>query len=104
MEFYDKTLLTAANARPLPVENGDAFVAYHGSWNRTEPGGYCVTRVLFDAGRPYGELKVADFLGPNRQVIGRPVDVCQAADGSVLISDDHGNRIFRLRAVANTGN
>ena len=31
---------------------GDAFVAYHGSWNRERKAGYCVTRVLFDQGRP----------------------------------------------------
>ncbi|MFP4581522.1 MAG: PQQ-dependent sugar dehydrogenase [Candidatus Sumerlaeia bacterium] len=75
---------------------GDAFVAYHGSWNRSEKAGYCVTRVLFDDGHPYGELKYANFLRENDRMLARPVDVVVAPDGSLLISDDWGDKIFRL--------
>jgi len=75
---------------------GDAFVAFHGSWNRSQKAGYCVSRVLFDQGHPYGELKYVDFLTPDGQALGRPVDVEVAPDGSLLISDDAGNKIYRL--------
>jgi len=75
---------------------GDAFVAYHGSWNREKKAGYCVTRVLFDQGRPYGELVYVSFLTREGKVRGRPVDVVVAPDGSLLISDDEGGRVYRL--------
>ncbi len=81
---------------PAAVQ-GDAFVAYHGSWNRSTKVGYCVTRVLFDAGRPFGELVYVSFLSDQGQVLGRPVDVAVAPDGSLLISDDWGDRVYRLR-------
>ncbi len=88
MEFY--------NGDQFPEAQGDAFVAYHGSWNRSNRDGYCVTRVFFDEGKPYGELEYVDFLTESGDVIGRPVDVIVAPDGSLLISDDHGSKIYRL--------
>ena len=78
----------------------DAFVGFHGSWNRSKRAGYCVSRVLFDNGHPYGELKYVDFLTDDgKKVLGRPVDVVVAPDGSLLISDDSGNKIYRLSYV-----
>ena len=74
----------------------DAFVAFHGSWNRTQKAGYCVSRVLFDNGHPYGSLKYVDFLTPDGKMLGRPVDVVVAPDGTLLISDDFNNTIYRL--------
>jgi glucose/arabinose dehydrogenase len=78
---------------------GDVFAAYHGSWNRSEKAGYCVTRILFDEGRPYGELKYANFIGEGGEVLGRPVDVEVAPDGSLLISDDFKSKIYRLSYI-----
>ncbi len=75
---------------------GDAFVAYHGSWNRSEPGGYAVTRVLFDKGKPFGELKYVSFLKGKDDIKGRPVDVMTTPDGSLLISDDWGGKVYKL--------
>jgi glucose/arabinose dehydrogenase len=89
MAFYDSDA--------FPGCRGDAFVAYHGSWNRTRPAGYCVTRVHFEDGRPWGEQVYVRFITPGDQVLGRPVDVAVAPDGSLLISDDGGHRIYRLR-------
>ncbi len=81
----------------FPAEyRGDAFVAYHGSWNRQKKAGYCVTRVRFDHGRPYGELIYVNFLTSEGKVLGRPVDVVVVPDGSLLISDDEGGRVYRL--------
>ena len=76
---------------------GDAFVAFHGSWNRSVPAGYCVSRVLFDEGHPYGQLQYVKFMGADGKILGRPVDVVVAPDGSLFISDDYGNRVYRLR-------
>jgi glucose/arabinose dehydrogenase len=83
----------------FPDTKGDAFVAYHGSWNRSVKAGYQVTRVLFEDGKPYGELSYVRFLTADQKVLGRPVDVIQAPDGSILISDDRGNNIYRLKYV-----
>ncbi len=95
MEFYDDD--------QFPGCRGDAFVAYHGSWNRTKPGGYCVTRVYFEDGKPWGEQIYVRMITADDKVLGRPVDVAVAADGSLLISDDGGNRIYRLRYVGTGG-
>lgn len=94
MCFYD------AQQFPETVR-GDAFVAYHGSWNRENRAGYQVTRVLFEDGRPYGELPYVKFITDSGQVLGRPVDVVVDDDGSLLISDDFGRKkmIYRLRYV-----
>ena len=78
--------------------DGDALIAFHGSWNRSEPTGYKVVRVSFRDGVPSGEVTdfVTGFLLDDGESWGRPVDVLQLPDGSVLISDDSGGRIFRL--------
>jgi len=78
---------------------GDAFVSMHGSWNREKKSGYGVARVLFDQGKPYGMLKYISFLGHGGRPAGRPVDVIVAPDGSLLISDDRANQVYRLRHV-----
>jgi len=89
--------MTFYTGNQFPAElKGDAFVSYHGSWNRTAPAGYCVTRVLFEDGKPYGELKYVNFLGSDGKALGRPVDTAVAPDGSLLISDDGESKIYRL--------
>jgi glucose/arabinose dehydrogenase len=79
-----------------------AFVGLHGSINRSSLVGYSVVSIPFSDGQPVGEAE--DFLtgfivrdDPEvKEVWGRPVDVLQWSDGSVLISDDGGGRIFRV--------
>lgn len=76
---------------------GDFFVACHGSWNRSHPVGYKVLHVEVEAGRP---VRATTFLGGFRrggEIEGRPVDVLVAADGSLLVTDDYGGRIYRVR-------
>ncbi len=85
------------NGGQYPADcKGDIFAAYHGSWNRSEKAGYCVTRILFEDGKPYGELKYVNFLSDGGEVLGRPVDVEVTADGSLLISDDFRSKIYKL--------
>jgi len=83
----------------IPGAQGDVFVAQHGSWNATQKTGYCLSRILFEDGHPYGEQKMVSFLKDGTDVLGRPIDCAQAPDGSILISDDHGNRVYRLRYI-----
>jgi glucose/arabinose dehydrogenase len=76
----------------------DAFVTQHGSWNRSEPIGYRIMRVRFDAsGRPTGkEVFIDGWLGPGGRAWGRPVDIAELPDGSLLVSDDHAGVIYRI--------
>jgi glucose/arabinose dehydrogenase len=75
---------------------GAVIVAEHGSWNRTRKIGYRVVAVhLEGTGEPRQEILVGGWL-QNEQVSGRPVDVLQMPDGSMLISDDAGGKIWRL--------
>jgi len=77
--------------------SGDAFMTYHGSWNRSVPTGAKVVRVHVQSGRP---VSVDDFVTgwqlANGSRWGRPVGVVVASDGSLLVSDDMGNRIWRV--------
>lgn len=76
---------------------GDAFVALHGSWDRSFPIGYEVVRIPVENGRPVGpwEHFVAGWQ-VGRQWWGRPVDVLVLPDGALLISDDFGGRVYRV--------
>ena len=76
---------------------GDAFVAFHGSWNRTVPTGAKVVRVRINNGHPVG---VEDFITgwqrPDGSRWGRPVGILVAPDGALLVSDDMGGKIWRV--------
>jgi glucose/arabinose dehydrogenase len=84
---------------PERYRNG-AFLANHGSWNRSKRIGYSVTFVPFKNASPAGEVE--DFLtgwmlSPDKdEVWGRPVGLLQLPDGSVLVSDDGGKKIWRI--------
>lgn len=76
---------------------GDAFVAQHGSWNRTVPDGYRVVRIRFEDGVAAGyEFFATGFLQENGSAWGRPVDVQPLADGSLLVSDDRQDAVYRI--------
>lgn len=92
MRFYRRQ---GASPFPPPYDRA-AIVAEHGSWNRSEKIGYRVVAVRWDHAVPGVEPLVQGWLRGGR-VLGRPVDVLQLADGSLLISDDHAGRIYRLR-------
>ena len=89
------------NAFPAKYHNG-AFIAEHGSWNSTVLQGYKVVFVPFVNGAPD---KPEDFLTGfianlnKNEVHGRPVDVVVLADGSMLVTDDVSNMIWRVAAT-----
>ena len=73
------------------------FVAQHGSWNRSVPQGYQVALVKFREGEPFSEqVFVSGWLTPSGQVLGRPVDVLQMPNGSLLVSDDKLGVIYKI--------
>lgn len=78
---------------------GGAFVAEHGSWNRSEKAGYRVMYAQIEQGQVRDYRPVVDVWLDGQEVSGRPVDLLTLPDGSLLISDDHGDRIWRLRAA-----
>jgi glucose/arabinose dehydrogenase len=78
---------------------GDIFASEHGSWNRSVRAGYEVIRVpLHQQGRASGEYEdfLTGFVLDNGNVWGRPVGVTVAQDGSLLVSDDGSNTIWRV--------
>jgi glucose/arabinose dehydrogenase len=92
MVFYEGKQFPAQYA-------GDIFAAQHGSWNRTIRTGYEVIRVpLHQTGRASGEYEdfLTGFVLPNGNVWGRPVGVTVASDGSLLVTDDASNSIWRV--------
>ncbi len=90
MEFY--------NGKMFPEQYKDVvFIAEHGSWNRSEKIGYRITMV--DRAKPkrerYSTFASGWYKG-NDNVSGRPVDLEWLPDGSLLISDDFGDAIYRV--------
>jgi len=79
---------------------GGVFIGQHGSWNRSVFSGYKVVFVPFANGRPSGPAE--DFLTgfiadeSKKEVYGRPVGVAVLKDGSLLVADDAGNKLWRI--------
>jgi glucose/arabinose dehydrogenase len=76
----------------------DAFVVQRGSWNRTIPQGYRVMRIRFnESGKVLGKQIFADgWLNKHGEYWGRIVDVKELGDGSLLVSDNHANAVYRI--------
>lgn len=76
---------------------GDLFVAFHGSWNRSVPTGYKVVRIRMQNGAPGAvEDFASGWLLQSGRVWGRPVDVVTGTDGSLFVSDDAYGKIYRI--------
>jgi glucose/arabinose dehydrogenase len=72
---------------------GNLFVAYHGSWNRRVPTGYKIVSIDMNT------FTVKDFATgwlQDNNVLGRPVDIIVANDGSLFVSDDNAGKIYRI--------
>jgi len=91
---------TFYEADKFPSEyNGDIFASEHGSWNKETRVGYEVIRIpLHQSGHASGEYEdfLTGFVLPNGDVWGRPVGITVAPDGSLLVSDDGSNSIWRV--------
>jgi glucose/arabinose dehydrogenase len=86
----------------LPQYKGGAFVAEHGSWDRTPLSGYQVVYVPFENGMPKGPVQpvVTGFHSADeKQLYGAPVGLAQDAEGALLIADDVGNVIWRVTSA-----
>ena len=90
MTFYSGKMF------PAKYQNG-IFSAQHGSWNRTVPVG---ARVMFTSINPDGSATSVPFaegwLDEDGQYLGRPVDVKQMLDGSLIVSDDLNGALYRI--------
>jgi len=110
-EFAKPALKLGAHIAPLgmrfytgkmfPAEyQNNAFIAMHGSWNRTTKQGYNVMRVTFDEkGQPKMQPFVTGFMTDEKAdppMWGRPVDLLVMKDGSMLFSDDYNGIIYRV--------
>jgi len=79
-----------------PEYHNQVLIAEHGSWNRIPVSGYRVSLVKLEGNKA---ISYEEFIGgfvENDIGLGRPVDLLQLPDGSLLISDDLGNRIYRV--------
>lgn len=91
LTFYDAELFPAHY-------QGGAFIGQHGSWNREQPSGYKVIFVPFINGKPSGmpEDILTGFLSQDGDAYGRPVGVTVDKQGSLLVVDDVGNKVWRV--------
>jgi glucose/arabinose dehydrogenase len=80
---------------------GDAIVGFHGSWNRSLRTGYKLVRVHMKNGEPSGDYEdfLTGFVVDDSSVWGRPVATLQLTDGSLLMSEDGGNVIYRISYI-----
>jgi glucose/arabinose dehydrogenase len=94
--FYD--------GRQFPAKfQGDIFAAEHGSWNRSVYSGYEVIRVpLHQRGKATGEYEdfLTGFVVDEKHVWGRPSGVAVGPDGSLFVTDDASNSIWRVTHIA----
>jgi glucose/arabinose dehydrogenase len=80
---------------------GDAFVAFHGSWNRSVPTGDKVVLITFSGGRP---VRYSDFVTGwlrDGRYVGRPAGVAIGPDGALYISDDALGYVYRISFTGN---
>jgi glucose/arabinose dehydrogenase len=83
-----------------PRYHGGAFIGMHGSWNRSKMVGYKVAFVRFENGKPAGPLEdfLTGFIADESkfEAYGRPVGVTELPDGSLLVADDSGGKVWRV--------
>jgi glucose/arabinose dehydrogenase len=91
------------NGKAFPERyQGGAFIGMHGSWNRSKMVGYKVAFIPFANGKPAGPIEdiVTGFIADESkfEAYGRPVGVTVAPDGSLLVADDSGGKVWRVTA------
>jgi glucose/arabinose dehydrogenase len=91
--------LTFSDPRGMPENFAEGvFVGEHGSWNRNPQAGYKVVFIGFKDGQPSGMPMdfLTGFLNADGEAQGRPVGVILDKQGSLLVADDVGNRVWRV--------
>jgi glucose/arabinose dehydrogenase len=75
----------------------------HGSWNHSKMVGYKITFARFENGKPLGPLEdiLTGFIANENafEAYGRPAGVTSAPDGSLLVADDAGGKIWRIKTA-----
>lgn len=91
--FYDQKTFP-------PEYRGAAFVALHGSWNRSARTGYKVIRAIMKNGKPTGAYAdfMTGFVVDDDHVWGRPASMAAAHDGSLIVSEDGNGTLWRVTA------
>lgn len=89
MKFYTGTMFP-------PQYRGQVFIAEHGSWNRSTKIGYRIMLVTIENGVGTSYETFASGWEKDGEVMGRPVDILLMKDGSMLVSDDHAGKIYRI--------
>lgn len=89
MKFYEGNMFP-------PEYLHNVFIAEHGSWNRSKKSGYRITRVHVEGGKELDFEVFAQGWLHGQKVWGRPVDILELSDGSLLVSDDHAGAIYRI--------
>ncbi len=91
MKFY------TGNQFPKQYKD-NIFIAEHGSWNRHKYQGGRIERVVVDPDgkNPHQEVFASGWITGDRDYFGRPGDILQAPDGSLLVSDDWAGAIYRI--------
>jgi glucose/arabinose dehydrogenase len=89
MRFYAGSMFPSAY-------RGRIFIAEHGSWNRSSPVGYRITTVRLQGDQPVEYKVFAEGWLQGPRAWGRPADVLVRQDGSLLVSDDEANAIYRI--------
>ncbi len=99
LEFYPQS---ASGSSAFPGEYaGDGFAVLHGSWNRAFRTGHKIVRLPIENGIPTGEYIdfMTGFITEEGNAWGRPVAIVVAQDGSLLLSDDSANLVYRISYV-----
>ena len=95
-------LTFSEGAKLGPLFTNGAFIGQHGSWNRKPLSGYNVVYVPFADGKPNGKPVevLTGFVDKNGDALGRPVGVAIDKAGALLVADDVGNVVWRVRPAA----
>ncbi|MGQ9424505.1 PQQ-dependent sugar dehydrogenase [Gilvimarinus sp. F26214L] len=93
------------NSDSLQHYGSGVYIGQHGSWNRKPFSGYRVIFVPFSEGKPLGMPKevLTGFLNDKGEAMGRPVGVVIDGEGDLLVADDVGNTVWRVRGTDGRG-